>query len=154
MNRHFATMAAVLTILVLAALPAAGQFYETREITAEDGGSSYSLGTYMDNPCTATQDYVLVDYEVYLYQEFMQASSGQRFYFDDTTTMGSSQYAASGSATNDVAYGVPFTVRNYYKVNTYDNFHVVTVIDFDPATRQTSVSVETACGDGTPNSAQ
>lgn len=142
--------------LTLFAFPSFAQFYsEPTIMPIDEGGGSYTLGTYMENPCTATEDWVLVDYYVDLYQQYTQTASGtQRSVIDDSTSMGSTQYAAYGTATNDVAYNVPFTVRNYYKVNTYDNFHVVTVIDFDPGTRETIVSVETACGDGTPGSAQ
>ena len=145
----------LIAALALLALPAiADERFPEPHVMIMPVEESYSLGTYMDNPCTAYEDYVLVDYNVHLYHEEMQSGSSQRFYLDDTTNMGSSQYAAYGSVANDVAYSIPFTVRNYYKVNTYDNFHVVTVIDFDPSTRSTSVSVETACGDGTPGSAQ
>ena len=48
----------------------------------------------------------------------------------------------------------PFTLRKYHKVNTADAFHVVTVIDYDPASNQAYVSTETACGNGMPDSAQ
>jgi PDZ domain-containing secreted protein len=118
-------------------------------------GGSYDLATYMDNPCTAVQDWVVVDYNVQLAQDALAAGTKERYLFDEQMAMYGS-YAASGASQADVAYMLqPFTIRNYHKVaNTYDQFHVVTVINFDPATRETSVTVETACGDGTPSSPQ
>ena len=128
------------------------------QVMVEDSWyGTYDLnGTYMDNPCTWEEDWTLVDYDVALYQEhWKSATSGSEgFFFDEGTTMSSSQYGAYGSSQSDVSYDTSFTLRQYHKVNTWDNFHVVTVIDFDPASHQTYVSVETACGDGTPNSAQ
>lgn len=115
---------------------------------------SYDTGTYLDNPCTAVQDWVYVDYNVYLSQEAYQSGTSDRYLFDESTYMGGG-YATTGSTQADVGYKMqPFTLRQYHKVNTYDDFHVVTVIDFDPASLQSYMSIETACGDGTPASAQ
>jgi len=61
-------------------------------------------------------------------------------------------YSASGSSHSDVAYGSAVSLRKYHKVSTYDDFHVVTVINFDPGAQTTWLSVETACGDGSPGS--
>lgn len=81
---------------------------------------------------------------------------------DGTTTEGawagstsypvSGSYAAAGSSLSDVAYASPVSIRKDYKVNTADDFHVVTVINFDPVALTTTVTVETACGNGTPDS--
>jgi hypothetical protein len=146
----------LLIVMALFALPSFGQrYFYDREITEESGGgTTYDLGTYMDNPCTAIQDWVYVDYSVYLFQETMQLSGSGRYIFEEDTTMGG-MYTATGSTKSDVGYAAqPFTLRKYHKVNTNDAFHVVTVIDYNPATDQTSVSTETACGNGMPDSAQ
>ena len=106
----------------------------------------------MDNPCTAVQDYVWINYQAYA--NGSQPDAGvNRYQFTESTTM-SGMYATSGTGQSDVGYGQPYSVRHYHKVNTSDMFHVVTVINFDPASRYTGVTYETACGDGTPSSAQ
>ena len=132
-----------------------------REVSTEDGGGggwsdsgTYSLGEYVDNPCTALQDWVWVTYDVSLYQEGELLGSSERVLFAESTTV-SGDYSAAGSSESDVVYKQqPYTLRKYYKVNTWDDFHLVTVIDFDPATNYTTVTKETACGNGMPDSAQ
>jgi hypothetical protein len=116
------------------------------------GSSSYDQGQYLDNPCTAVQDWVYVDYQAYV-QGAQQEAGVARYLFDESTNVAGS-YAASGSAQSDVGYGATFTQRYYHKVNTYDNFHVVTVVTFTPGSNTTTVGVETACGNGMPDSAQ
>ena len=143
--------------LAVFALPSFAQFEsEPTIMPVEEDSGAYDLGTYMENPCTAGDDWVLVDYDVYLYQAFYDDSG--RYLFDEDTAMtgsdGQTTYAAAGSTQSDVGYTAPFTLRKYHKVNTSDNFHVVTVIDFDPSSRWTSLSVETACGNGMPDSAE
>ena len=66
----------------------------------------------------------------------------------------SGTYATTGSGSADVGYSQAFSQRMYHKVNTTDNFHVVTVINFNPATKTMSLSLETACGNGLPDSAE
>jgi hypothetical protein len=147
-------------VLAAFAVPSYAQFYDRevlREVDENDGGgggwtgtATYQQGRYLENPCTAVQDFVWVDYSAYL--EGQQKMAGfDRYIFDESTTMGG-MYSANGSAQADVTYGSPVAIRNYYKVNTADNFHVVTVINFDPASQYTSLTVETACGDGSPDS--
>lgn len=144
---------AVLAVPSFAAVPRLGGGSDTTEVWSEV--DSYDLGTYMDNPCTAVLDSVWVNYTVDLTKKGQTTSSGQRVLFDERTTMSGTSYAASGSTIADVAYQEkPFTIRQYHKVNTVDDFHVVTVIDFDPAKRRTTVSVERACGNGRPDSAE
>lgn len=116
------------------------------------GGSSYQDGKYMDNPCTAVQDLVWINYSAYA-NGVQPEANVNRYQFNESTTV-SGMYATSGSGQSDVAYASPYTVRYYHKVNTSDMFHVVTVVSFDPASRYTGVTYETACGDGTPGSAQ
>jgi hypothetical protein len=151
----------ILTLLFVGALlvsvPAFGQFQQLREISNEDGGGggwydsrSYEQGQYMDNPCTAIQDWVWVNYSAYV--EGAQKEEGLNDYLVSESTSMGGMYAASGSAQADVGYSGAFSVRNYYKVNTSDNFHVVTVATLDPYSKTTSIAVETACGDGTPDS--
>jgi hypothetical protein len=114
------------------------------------GSSSYSQGQYMDNPCTAIQDYVWVDYQAYA--SGLQPDEGvYRYKLSENTTM-SGMYATSGAGSADVGYAAQFSTRQYHKVNTPDNFHVVTVMTFNPSTNSLVMSVERACGDGTPNS--
>ena len=147
----------LLVAVTLFALPSFAQ----REIAPEEPSPDvvytgfYDLSTYLENPCTAEQDWVSVDYSVYVEDDAIEMAAGpDRFLFDESTTMGSSTYVAHGSSHSDVTYAPPFTLRKYHKVNTPDDFHVVTVIDFDPATRTKTLSVETACGNGLPDSAQ
>ena len=149
--------------LALCAVPLFGQsmYQELRDVEETDGGGgwsdsgTYSLGEYVDNPCTAVQDWYWVSYDVSLYQEGNDFSSGlERVLFHETTNA-SGDYSAAGSSESDVVYmQQPYTLRKYYKVNTWDDFHLVTVIDFDPATNYTTVTRETACGNGMPDSAQ
>jgi hypothetical protein len=147
----------LLIVMAAFAVPSFGQrYYEEAIIEPNDGGgASYDLGTYLDNPCTAVYDWVFVDYNVYLEQDAVQLGAGSnRYLFDESTSMGGA-YAATGASRSDVTYMTqPFTLRKYHKVNTNDAFHVVTVIDYDPASQQTYVSIETACGNGMPDSAQ
>lgn len=145
----------LLVVMAVFAVPSFAQrFFQEREITGEDGGwsgeSSYSSGQYLDNPCTAVSDLVWVNYAAYV-QGAQEAAGVDRYFFNENTNVGG-MYAASGSAETDVAYAQPLAIRNYYKVNTADNFHVVTVVNFDPAAQYTWVTVETACGNGMPDS--
>jgi hypothetical protein len=144
--------AAVLAVPTYAQL---SQYQELRPIDSESGAwsdsTSYSQGQYMDNPCTAAQDYVWVNYSAYV-EAAEAAASVDRYLFNEDTTLGGGTYTASGSSSADVAYTASFSLRQYHKVNTYDDFHVVTVINFDPGSRYTWVDVETACGNGMPDS--
>jgi hypothetical protein len=148
----------LLVVMAVFALPSFAQrYYLPEEIGPDDGGGwsgevSYSQGQYMDNPCTAVQDWVWVNYSAYVEGAQAEANT-DRYLLSEDTTMGGS-YSAAGSSLSDVAYSTPFTLRKYHKVNTYDNFHVVTVINFYPASKDTTVGVETACGNGMPDSAQ
>jgi hypothetical protein len=149
----------LLIAVALFAMPCFAQFNMEREISPEDSGgawsgsTSYSNGQYLDNPCTAVQDFVWVDFSAYV--NGLQPEEGvDRYQLAETTTMSGTMYSASGSSQADVAYSPAFSVRQYHKVNTYDNFHVVTVLTFNPMYKTTTVSVETACGNGMPDSPQ
>ena len=137
--------------VVLAALAVPSLAQERMRMIEDpvDTGGTYDLDNYLDNPCTAAYDRVWVDYSVYLEQAY--ADTNDRFIFDEMTSMNGT-YKAAGQTKSDVAYTAPFTLRKYHKVNTTDNFHVVTVIDFYPSTGATYVSIETACGNGMPDS--
>ena len=142
----------LLAVVTVFSVPAFAQrYYYDDVISPESGGATYDLDNYLDNPCTSYYDRVWVDYSVYLEQAYSDAND--QFTFNETTTVGGA-YNASGQTTSDIAYTAPFTLRKYHKVNTNDNFHVVTVIDFYPSTRTTYVSIETACGNGMPDSTQ
>jgi hypothetical protein len=39
-------------------------------------------------------------------------------------------------------------------MNTPDQFHVITVVTFDPASQTTTLSLDSACGNGMPDSLQ
>ena len=114
------------------------------------GGTSYQQGQYMDNPCTPIQDWVWVNYSTYA--SGLQTAAGvDRYQLSENTSM-SGTYATSGAGSADVAYAQTFSQRMYHKVNTPDNFHVVTVITFAPATKTMTLALETACGNGLPDS--
>jgi hypothetical protein len=148
----------LLAAVALCSIPMFGQsmFQELRPIDETDygwsGSADYNDGQYMDNPCTAVQDWVWVNYSAYV-QGAQTAAGVDRYLFDESTTMGGA-YAASGNSFTDVGYTNTVSMRQYHKVNTPDNFHVVTVVTFDPASQWTTLSVETACGDGSPSSTQ
>jgi hypothetical protein len=147
----------LLVAVAVFAIPSYAQFQDLRPIEVDEGGgwsgeTSYSNGEYLDNPCTAVQDWVWVDYSAYVQGE-QEAAGVDRYFFNESTTMGG-MYAASGASKADIGYGASFATRKYHKVNTPDNFHVVTVINFDPAYQYTWVTMETACGNGMPDSAQ
>ncbi len=157
----------LLVLVAVCAVPLFGQAapedetatHDQRCIDCESGGggswsgsSTYDQGQYMDNPCTAVQDWVWVDYAAFA--SGMQTAVGvDRYQLSENTSM-SGGYATSGAASADVGYGQSFSQRMYHKVNTADSFHVVTVINFNPATKTMNLTVETACGNGTPDSAQ
>jgi hypothetical protein len=151
----------LLAAVVLFALPSFAQrYYYDEPIDGGDGGAysgdyTYGTGVYLDNPCTAVQDWVYVNYSVYLEQQGLKMGTADRYLLAETMSLAGS-YSASGQSNADVTYtGKAFSTRQYHKVtSTYDNFHVVTVINVDPATQQTTVSLETACGNGMPDSAQ
>jgi len=106
----------------------------------------------MDNPCTAIQDWVWVNYSTYA--SGLQTAAGvDRYQLSENTSM-SGTYATSGSGSADVAYSQTFSQRMYHKVNTPDNFHVVTVITFNPGSKAMTLSLETACGNGMPDSTE
>ncbi|HEX6083574.1 MAG TPA: hypothetical protein VF266_03555 [Thermoanaerobaculia bacterium] len=142
-------------VLGLFALPTFAQRYYLEDTIqpAETGwaeSASYNQGQYLDNPCTSWYDAIWVDYSAYV--ESAQKEAGvDRYTLFESTTMGGT-YKAAGAQEADIGYAGAFSIRNYYKVNTSDNFHVVTVVSLDPASRYTSVTVETACGDGSPDS--
>ena len=115
--------------------------------------ASYEAGEYMDNPCTAVVDWVWVSYTADVYLQGWKTSTGaEPVRFDESTTVGGGTYAAAGTSRSEVAAQQPYSLRKYHKVNTPDNFHVVTVITFDPASRDTTITRETACGNGMPDS--
>ena len=150
----------LLTAVAVLAVPSFAGTYTPREINDTDTGAysgSYDYGTTvpLDNPCTAVQDLYYVNYSVMLEQEGVQVSGTDRYKLAETMSLAGS-YSASGTSTADVTYtGKAFTTRQYHKVtSTNDDFHVVTVITVDPATQQTTLSLETACGNGMPDSPQ
>lgn len=145
----------LLVIVAVCAIPAFGQYQLNEVISSDDGGSwsgsgKYDNGQYMDNPCSAVQDWMWVNYQAFV--DGAQAEAGlNRYMFDESTTVAGA-YAATGSSFSDVDYSQQVSLRKYHKVNTPDNFHVVTVITFNPATKAPVLTVETACGDGSPDS--
>ena len=156
----------MLLIIVAVAVCAVPAFGDARSLTTHQrcidcepegglgwyGDSSYQEGQYMDNPCSAMQDWVWVNYSTYA--SGLQTQAGvDRYQLSENTSM-SGTYATSGAGNADVAYAQTFSQRMYHKVNTPDNFHVVTVITFNPATKAMTLSLETACGNGLPDSPQ
>jgi hypothetical protein len=116
------------------------------------GSSTYDNGQYLDNPCTYVQDWVWVNYNAYA--KSLQTEAGvNRYQVNESTTV-SGAYATSGAKSSDVGYGATFSQRMYHKVNTPDNFHVVTVVTTNPSTKAVTLSIETACGNGMPDSVQ
>jgi hypothetical protein len=148
--------------LAVFAVPTFAQQYATQPYIEPDvyyGGEAYAVAMVMDNPCTAETDWIDVDYNVDIYQQLWQTSNGtNRVQLEENMAMdGRNQYGyatyAYGWSKSDIAYGSqPVEDRKYHKVNTPDQFHVVTVIQVDPVTGEMKVSVETACGDGSPDS--
>ena len=128
---------------------------EMAEVGAYSGDFDYGTGVYLDNPCTSVQDWYYVNYDVYLNQTGTKLAGSDRYRLTETTSMAGS-YSASGTSNADITYtGKAFSTREYHKVtSTSDMFHVVTVINVDPATQQTTVAIETACGNGMPDSNQ
>ena len=153
----------LLALLALFAMPALAQLSPRQPLRdggeEVDGGwsgsSSYENGEYMDNPCTPTVDWVWVSYAASVYFEGWQTDSGQEpVLFDESTTLSGGTYAASGTSQSEVAAYQTYSLRKYHKVNTPDDFHVVTVITFNPGTRQSTITRETACGNGMPESVE
>ena len=139
------------------ALPSFAQrYYYEDQITAEEPGwvesYSYQSGAYFDNPCTAAVDSAWYTFDLSVDQEGKEASTNLDLLFNEQTTIGGS-YSTAGSSQSDVTYkGMPLEIRKYRRANWYDKFHLVTVMRFDPATRQTTLSMEAVCGDGMPDS--
>jgi hypothetical protein len=150
----------LLVVMAVFAIPSFAQSnYEMlREVDqpAEDGGGgwsgtyTYENGSYFDNPCTATVDWAWYTYDLSVDQEGKEALSSLDLLFNEQTTIGGS-YSVADSSLSDVTYKEPLEIRQYRRANWYDNFHLVTVMRFDPATRQTTLSMEAVCSDGTPN---
>ena len=150
-------------VLAAFAVPSFAQYSDRqilRDVDENDGGgggwyapASYQQGQYMDNPCTGIQDWVWVDYSAQAAAE-QQAEGASDYLVEENTTVGGGMYAASGSGQADVGYGSSFSIRSYHKVNTPDDFHVVTVVTVYPAMKTSKVTVETACGNGMPDSLQ
>jgi hypothetical protein len=145
----------LLVVTALFAVPSFAQrYYLDDQINPNDGAwsdsASYEQGQYMDNPCTSIQDWVWVNYSAYA-QAAQKAAGTDDYLVDESTTMGG-MYKASGSSQSDVGYARAFTTRYYHKVDTPDAFHVVTVITVDPTSKYTTLAVETACGNGMPDS--
>jgi hypothetical protein len=148
----------LLTAVAILAVPSFAATITPREINDADTGAysgsyDYGTGAYLDNPCTAVQDWYYVNYSVYLEQVGIKMAASDRYKLAETMSMAGS-YSASGTSNADVTYtGKAFSTRQYHKVtSTYDNFHVVTVITVDPATQNTTLTLETACGNGMPDS--
>lgn len=147
-------------VLAVFAVPMFAQQYATQPYLQpeESYPGSYELAMVMDNPCTAEVDWIDVDYNVDIYQQLWKTNGTNRVQLEENMAMdGRNQYGyatyAYGWSKSDVAYGSQvFEDRKYHKVNTPDQFHVVTVIQVDPVTGEMKVSVETACGDGSPDS--
>lgn len=148
-------------VLAAFAVPSFAQYDRQllRDVNEDDGGgggwygaSSYEQGQYMDNPCTGIQDWVWVNYSAQA-AAAQQAAGVDDYFVDESTTVGG-MYSASGSTQSDVGYAGSFSIRSYHKVNTGDDFHVVTVVTVYPASKSSSVTVETACGNGMPDSIQ
>ena len=153
----------VLVAVALFAVPAFAQMdVQPQEFSPDNGSSSggwsgsssYQNGDYLDNPCTAWLDWVWVDYSASVSMAGEQLNSGEeQVRFHEYTSMGGA-YAASGTSQSEVAAMQSYSLRQYHKVNTPDNFHVVTVITFHPASRTSSITRETACGNGLPDSTE
>jgi hypothetical protein len=152
----------LLVVMAVFAVPSFAQ-YDDREIMYDDGGIdeggggggwvdtySYQNGSYFDNPCTTTADWAWYTYDLSLEQEGKEALSNLDLLFNEQTTIGGS-YSVADTSQSDVTYKEPLEIRQYRRANWYDNFHLVTVMRFDPATRQTTLSMEAVCSDGTPN---
>jgi hypothetical protein len=152
----------IILVFVAAAFLAAPSFAAviTPREPVEDGGAysgsyDYGTGVYLDNPCTTVQDWYYVSYSAYVTQTGTKLAASDRYRITETTSL-SGSYSASGTSSADVTYtGKAFSTREYHKVTTTtDMFHVVTVINVDPATQQTTITLETACGNGMPDSKQ
>jgi hypothetical protein len=151
----------LLIVMTAMAVPAFAQVdhAQLREVDDGTGGSGgwydvtyYGNGEYFDDPCTATIDWTWVSYDLYVQGE-QKAAGFDRYLFDESTTVGGG-YSASGTSFTDVTYAQPVEMRHYRKVNTYTNMHIVTVVRYDPALQYQTVHLETACGDGSPDSLQ
>ena len=152
----------LLVVLALFAIPSFAQ-YQDRELLYDDGGInegggggwadtySYQNGGYFDNPCTATVDWAWYAYDLSVEQEGKEAMSSLDLLFNEQTTI-SGSYSVAASSQSDVTYKQPLEIRKYRRANWYDQFHLVTVMRFDPATRTTALSMEAVCGNGMPDS--
>ena len=148
----------VLAVVTLFAVPSFAQRHSFDHGIVIEGGwsetASYQNGEYMDNPCTATVDWVWVEYSASVDYNGWKTDTGQEpVRFHESTTM-TGAYATAGTSHSEVAAQQTYSLRQYHKVNTPDNFHVVTVITFDPAVRDATITRETACGNGMPDSIQ
>jgi hypothetical protein len=153
----------IMLVIVVAAFLAAPSFaalITPREpveqpVEAYSGDYDYGTGAYLDNPCTTVQDWYYVNYNAYVTQTGTKLAASDRYRITETTSLAGS-YSASGTGDADITYtGKAFSTREYHKVtSTTDMFHIVTVINVDPATQQTTITFETACGNGMPDSKQ
>ena len=149
----------LLVVVAVFAVPSFAQFEQQREVAYDDGGGggwvdtyTYQDGAYFDNPCTATTEWNWYSYDLTVQQEGKEALSNLDLLFDEQTSIAGT-YSVAGSSQSDVTYAeLPLEIRKYRRANSYDKFHLVTVMRFDPATRATTLSMEAVCGDGMPDS--
>ena len=150
----------LLVVMALFAVPSFAQYtdQQLQEVDETAGGGgwsesySYENGAYFDNPCTATTEWNWYSYDLSVQQDGKETTSILDLLFDERTSI-SGSYAVAGSSTSDVTYKeLPLEIRKYRRANSYDKFHLVTVMRFDPATRATTLSMEAVCGDGMPDS--
>ena len=151
----------LLVALAVFAIPTFAQsnYQQLREIDrpADEGGGSwsgtysYENGSYFDNPCTATVDWAWYTYDLSVDQEGEKAATSLDLLFNEQTTIGGT-YSIAESSQSDVTYKEQaLEIRKYRRANWYDNFHLVTVMRFDPATKQTTLSMEAVCSNGMPD---
>ena len=151
----------LLVVMAVFAIPSFAQ-HDHQLIQIDDGSGgggggwsdsySYQNGAYFDNPCTATADWGWYTYNLSVQQEGKEETAKLDLLFNEQTTIGGS-YSVADTSQSDVTYSEqPLEIRQYRRANWYDNFHLVTVMRFDPATRQTTLSMEAVCSNGMPDS--
>ena len=157
----------LLVVMAVFAVPSFAQYdhqYHEREIMYDDGGGdtgggggvwldtyNYENGSYFDNPCTAAIDWGWYAYNLSVEQAGKEVLSGLNLQFNEQTSI-SGSYSVNATSESRVIYNEPVEIRQYRRANWYDQFHLVTVMRFDPATRDTTLSMEAVCGDGMPDS--
>ena len=144
------------TAILAAATPAAGQ------VLLLDLSTAVPLAGTFDNPCTPAAESIMLKGTTNLRQRVWLMPSGNlRLQIAESTAMngsdlaaplGGGSYAVAAASEHDLEFDpVSLSVAMYKKVaGSFDAFHAVLVMAFDPQNPTLQLGLEAACDSGQP----